>query len=91
MTRIHIGAAIKRLRKAKGIQQKCLAVDLGISVSGASMIETRSNMPQLQTLENVARVLGVSVEAILIWSVQEQNVSEACRVLLKELKAEIIK
>lgn len=59
----HIGRKISRIRELRGIKQEFLAMELGLSQ------QTVSNMEQSETidgdkLEQVAKVLGVTKEAI---------------------------
>lgn len=59
----HIGRKISRIREIRGIKQDFLAVELGVSQQTISKIE-QSEEVEGATLEKIASVLGVSVEAI---------------------------
>lgn len=59
----HIGRKISRIRELRGMKQDALAAELGISQQAISKIE-QSETVEEEILKRVARVLGVSVEAI---------------------------
>ncbi len=56
---------VRRLRSKKGLSQKALADDVGISVSYVSMLERGMRSPPLETIERMARALKVSPAALL--------------------------
>ncbi len=60
---LHIGRKISRVREIRGIKQETLAEELGISQQALSKIEQSENLED-ETLERVAKKLGVSPEAI---------------------------
>jgi len=62
-SRSHIGRKISRIREIRGIKQDALALELGMSQQSISKIE-QSEMVEDSTLEKIATVLGVSLEAI---------------------------
>lgn len=59
----HQGRNVKRIREILGIKQDALAIDLGLSQQAVSLLEQRETL-DAPTLEKVAKVLGVSEEAI---------------------------
>src|SRR5690606_4746069 len=59
----HIGRKISRIRELRGMKQEALAMELGISQQSVSLIE-QSETIEDEKLEQVAKVLGVSVEGI---------------------------
>ncbi len=56
---------LKKARIAKKLTQVTLAKKCGFSVSYQSMLERGQRSPPLDTLEKVAKGLGVSVAALL--------------------------
>lgn len=60
---VFIGRKIERIRRLKGIKQDVLAADLGISRQSLSRIEQSDSIDD-ERLEQVAKALGVSIEAI---------------------------
>ena len=56
---------VRRLRAKKGLSQKALADKVGISVSYVSMLERGQRSPPLETIEKMARALGVPPPSLL--------------------------
>ncbi len=56
---------VRRLRSKKRLSQKALADKVGISVSYVSMLERGQRSPPLETIEKMAKALGVSPAALL--------------------------
>ncbi|AMR32549.1 transcriptional regulator [Mucilaginibacter sp. PAMC 26640] len=59
----HIGRKIGRIREMRGIKQEALAAELGVSQQTVSRME-QSETIEDEVLEKVAKILGVSKEAI---------------------------
>ncbi|WP_338356610.1 helix-turn-helix transcriptional regulator [Yeosuana marina] len=59
----HIGRKISRIRELRGMKQEILAEELGISQQAVSKIE-QSEKIEDDKLEQIAKVLGVTKEAI---------------------------
>ncbi|MFY0715227.1 helix-turn-helix transcriptional regulator [Seonamhaeicola sp. NFXS20] len=59
----HIGRKISRIRELRGMKQEALAMELGISQQSVSLME-QSEIIEDEKLEQVAKVLGVTKEAI---------------------------
>ena len=59
----HIGRKISRIRELRGMKQEALATELGISQQSVSSLEQSEHIED-EKLEKVAKVLGVSKEAI---------------------------
>lgn len=62
-TRTHLGRKISRIRELRGMKQDALAAELGISQQAVSKLEQSEEIEE-STLEKVAKVLGVTSEAI---------------------------
>ena len=56
---------VRRLRAKKKLSQKALADKVGISVSYVSMLERGQRSPPLETVEKMAKALGVPPAALL--------------------------
>ncbi len=56
---------VRRLRAKKKLSQKALARRVGISVSYVSMLERGQRSPPLETIERMARALGVTPSSLL--------------------------
>lgn len=65
--RTHLGRKISRIRELRGMKQEALAVELGISQQAISKLEQSEEIED-STLEKVAKVLGVTAEAIKNYS-----------------------
>ena len=59
----HIGRNISRIRELKDMKQEALAQALGTSQQAVSAIENSENVDEQKLIE-VAKALGISVEAI---------------------------
>lgn len=59
----HIGKKISRIRELRGMKQEVLAAELGISQQAVSKIEQSAEVEE-GALEKIAKVLGVTTEAI---------------------------
>ena len=59
------GETIVLLRREKGLTQKDLADKLGVTDKAVSRWETGKNYPDIETLKELAEVLGVSVNELL--------------------------
>ncbi|MCG2461511.1 helix-turn-helix domain-containing protein [Flavobacteriaceae bacterium F89] len=59
----HIGRKISRIRELRGMKQEVLATELGISQQSVSYLE-QSETIEDEKLEQIAKVLGVTKEAI---------------------------
>lgn len=66
-SKMHIGRKISRIREIRGIKQDYLAIELGVSQQTVSKIE-QSEEVEDATLEKIAKILGVSPEAIKNYS-----------------------
>ncbi len=63
----HIGRNISRIRELKGMKQEALAIAIGVSQQSVSNIEGSETVDEEKLVE-VAKALGVSVEAIINFS-----------------------
>jgi ribosome-binding protein aMBF1 (putative translation factor) len=61
-----VGAAIRKLREAKGITQEQLAGAVGMMRNNISRIEAAKHRPTLETLERIAKALKVSVADLIV-------------------------
>lgn len=60
---LHIGRKISRIRELRGMKQEALAAELGISQQSVSKIEQSAEVEE-DALQKIAKVLGVTIEAI---------------------------
>jgi len=66
-TRMHLGRKISRIRELRGMKQEALAAELGISQQAISKLEQSEDIED-STLEKIAKILGVTKEAVLQFS-----------------------
>ncbi|WP_026899240.1 helix-turn-helix domain-containing protein [Daejeonella oryzae] len=66
-TATHIGRKISRIRELRGMKQEVLAAELGISQQAISKME-QGNVVDEDILEQVAKILGVTSDAIKNYS-----------------------
>ena len=59
-----LGARIKELRKRRGFTQDQLSEQVDLATRYISMIEVGRSSPSLETIENIARVLGVELKVL---------------------------
>lgn len=62
---VHFGERLSRLRKAKGLTQRQLAAQLGVSQRVITYYENESSYPPAHLLPKVAQAFEVSVEELL--------------------------
>lgn len=62
----HIGAMVRRLRKAKGMTQEELATASGISRGTVANVEDALASPNIDTLAALAAGLGAELEVKII-------------------------
>lgn len=60
---MHIGRKIGRMRELLGVKQETLAAELGVSQQSVSKMEQSEKIDD-ERLEQVAKILGVEIEAI---------------------------
>ncbi|MBO0953259.1 helix-turn-helix domain-containing protein [Fibrella forsythiae] len=60
----HVGQLIREARKAKGLTQKDLSKELGVSETAVNRYESGQNFT-IETLFKIAKVIGVSVESLV--------------------------
>lgn len=58
------GKRLRRIRRQHDLTQEQLAESLDVSVEFVSNMERGLNAPSFETLEKIARVLGLSVSAL---------------------------
>lgn len=59
---------IKQIRTLRGIQQKKMALDIGVAQPIISRWENNINQPDIESLKKVANYLECSIEDLLVYS-----------------------
>lgn len=62
---MNIGENIKRIRKEKALQQKQVALEIGLDQSNYNKIENGKREPSVEVLNKLASLFGVTVDDIL--------------------------
>ena len=83
MDNIKTGKLISSIRKDKGMTQKQLADNLGVSNATISKWETGKGYPDISLLEPLANALGITVSEILVG--ERQNNDDSTNNLLNDL------
>lgn len=60
-----LGEKIKKVRKEKGLQQKAVALEIGLDQSNYNKIENGRREPSVEVLQKLSVVLGVTVDDLL--------------------------
>lgn len=60
-----VGERIKQIRTSKGLSQKDVAEKLGVSQANYSQYEVCKRNAKIETLERIAKALGVSTSALI--------------------------
>ncbi|MET0570445.1 MAG: helix-turn-helix transcriptional regulator [Pedobacter agri] len=71
---MNLGAAIKSIRKEKGISQKELAEKCDISVNAMSQIEINATFPQKGTINKICDALEIPVAYLLFFAIDDDDV-----------------
>jgi transcriptional regulator with XRE-family HTH domain len=61
MAEIQIGAAVRRLREARGLTLRAVAEQAGFSASFLSQVENEQASPSISSMERIAAALGVTL------------------------------
>lgn len=73
---MNIGAAIKELRKERGISQKELASKCELSVNAISQIELNKTFPQKGTIQKISETLNLPASYLLFFSITDDDIPE---------------
>ena len=64
-TVMNLGENIKRIRKEKGLQQKQVALELGVDQSNYNKIENGKREPSVTILQKLADLFGVTMDYMI--------------------------
>ncbi len=93
---MQIGEKIKQIRKDKGLQQKQVAIDVGLDQSNYNKIENGRREPSLEVLQKLSAILDVSIDELVnaedskkpsAVTVEDKTISEKIR-LMEQLEEE---
>lgn len=81
---MNIGDKIKKLRSAKNLSQKEVAVSLNMDPAQYSRIENGKSDPYFSTIEKIAKALGVEVSDLVTG--EDLDVNTADKSLMEKLR-----
>jgi transcriptional regulator with XRE-family HTH domain len=82
---MNIGYAVKFLRKTKGLKQKDLAKQAGISGNALCSIEKAGAMPQKETLHRIAEALDVPTAYIVFFALERGDIPQHKQMVFDQL------
>lgn len=94
-TQMTVGEKIKQVRKEKGLQQKAVALEIGLDQSNYNKIENGRREPSVEVLQKLSVIFGVTVDDLLNpdnnqpspVTVEDKTVTEKIR-LIEQLEDE---
>ena len=87
---MQISEKIKQLRKDKGLQQKQVAIDVGLDQSNYNKIENGRREPSLEVLQKLSAILDVSLDDLVnpedskkpsAVTIEDKTISEKIRLM----------
>lgn len=87
---MHVGEAIKSLRKNQGLSQKDLAQKCGLSANALCSIEKNSSIPSKESLDKICKALAIPISYLLFFSVTDEDIPAEKRTAFNALKAVLI-
>ena len=96
LSTMEVGEKIKQIRKDKGLQQKAVALEVGLDQSNYNKVENGKREPSLEVLQKLSIILGVSIDELLspennkkpsVVTVEDKTISEKIR-LMEQLEEE---
>jgi len=87
---MNLGAAIKKIRKEKGISQADLSKKISVSQTSISQIESGAKWPHRATLIMIAGALNIPVFSLFIHSVEKNDIRPGKRHLYDAVYPDIL-
>lgn len=84
---MNVGDAIKNLRKSKGISQKELAKNCGLTANSMCSIEKNESFPSKDSMEKICKALGIPVSYLMFFSVTDDDIPAEKRIAFNAMKA----
>ena len=84
---MHVGEAIKSLRKNQGLSQKDLAKKSGLSANALCSIEKNSSIPSKESLDKICKALAIPLSYLLFFSFFFDDVPAEKRIAFNAMKA----
>jgi transcriptional regulator with XRE-family HTH domain len=83
---MNIGERIKKIREAKGLSQKEVALNLSMNPSQYSKIENGKVDPQCSSIEKIANALGVSLVDIFTQESNLDNINSIDKSIIEKVQ-----
>jgi transcriptional regulator with XRE-family HTH domain len=83
---MNIGDRIKKIREAKGLSQKEVALNLSMNPSQYSKIENGKVDPQCSSIEKIANALGVSLADIFTQENSLENINSIDKSIVEKVE-----
>ena len=83
---MNIGDRIKKIREAKGLSQKEVALNLSMNPSQYSKIENGKVDPQCSSIEKIANALGVSLVDIFTQENSLENINSIDKSIIEKVQ-----
>jgi transcriptional regulator with XRE-family HTH domain len=83
---MNISDKIKKVREAKGLSQKEVALMLKMDASQYSRIENGKNDPTTSTMQKIAKTLGVSVADLFNSDEVFSDINSADKTIMEKIK-----
>lgn len=83
---MNIGDRIKKIREAKGLSQKEVALNLSMNPSQYSKIENGKVDPQCSSIEKIANALGISLADIFTQENSLENINSIDKSIVEKVQ-----
>lgn len=81
---MNLGKAIKELRKIRGISQKALAEQCGLSANAMCNIEKCESFPSKSSFDKICKALDMPSAYIFLYAITDEDIPEKKRYIYKE-------
>lgn len=81
---MNLGNAIKELRKIRGISQRELADQCGLSANAMCSIENNASFPSKGSFEKICKALDMPSAYIFLFAITDEDIPEKKRFIYKE-------
>ena len=81
---MNLGNAIKELRKIRGISQKELADQCGLSANAMCSIENNASFPSKGSFEKICKALDMPSAYIFLFAITDEDIPENKRFIYKQ-------
>lgn len=83
---MHVGKNIRKIREAKGLSQKEVAISVGMDQAQYSRIENSKTDPSFSTVDKIAKALGVELSELFKADELFRDVNSKDKTLMEKLR-----